>query len=137
MKVVFADTFYWIAFINPADEWHLRVKTVAATLNKTKIVTTDEVFVEVLTFSATRGILMRKRAVELVKSAMINRRIQVIQQTRDSFLAGVALYENRPDKEYSLTDCISMNTTRQLEITEVLTHDKHFTQEGFVILFSD
>lgn len=137
MKVVFADTFYWIAFINPADEWYLRVKTVAATLNKTKIVTTDEVFVEVLTFSATRGILMRNRAVELVKSAMINRRIQVVQQTRDSFLAGVALYENRPDKEYSLTDCISMNTMRQFGITEVLTHDKHFAQEGFVILFSD
>lgn len=128
MKVVFADTFYWIAFINPGDEWHLRVRTVAATLNKTQIITIDEIFVEVLAFSSTRGILMRNRAVELVKSAMTNRRIQVIQQTRESFLAGVELYENRPDKEYSLTDCISMNTMRQLEITEILTHDKHFTQ---------
>lgn len=137
MKAVFADTFYWVAFINRGDEWHSRVKTVAATLNKTKIFTTDEIFVEVLTFASTRGILMRNRAVELVKSAMMNPRIQVIQQTRESFLAGVELYENRPDKEYSLTDCVSMNTMRQLGISEILTHDKHFTQEGFVILFPD
>jgi len=26
---------------------------------------------------------------------------------------------------------------RQMGITEVLTHDKHFAQEGFVILLSD
>jgi hypothetical protein len=30
--------------------------------------------------------------------------------------------------------CISMQTMRELEIIEMLTHDKHFTQEGFVIL---
>lgn len=137
MKTVFADAFYWIASINRGDEWHLRVKAVAVTLNKTKIITTDEVLVEVLAFSSTRGTPMRKRAIELVKSILTNPRFQVIQQSRDSFLAGVALYENRPDKKYSLTNCISMNTMCQLEITEVLTHDKHFTQEGFVILFPD
>ncbi|KAM3107142.1 type II toxin-antitoxin system VapC family toxin [Phormidesmis sp. 146-33] len=123
--------------MNPGDEWHSRVKTVANTLNTAQIFTTDEIFVEVLTFSSTRRTLMRKRAVELVKSTMMNPRIRVIQQTRDSFLAGIELYETRSDKEYSLTDCISMNTMRQLGLTEVLTHDKHFAQEGFVILFAD
>lgn len=102
-----------------------------------QIVTTDEVLAEVLTFYATRGVFMRQRAVELARSVMHNPRMQVIQQTRDSFLTGVLLYENRLDKGYSLTDCISMQTMRQLGITEMLTHDKHFTQEGFVILLAD
>ena len=47
------------------------------------------------------------------------------------FLAGLALYERRPDKQYSLADCISMNVMRQRGIQEVLTNDQHFKQEGF------
>jgi hypothetical protein len=39
-----------------------------------------------------------------------------------------------PGKYYSLTDCISMNLMRGRGITEILTHDQHFTQEGFTIL---
>ena len=137
MTPVFADAFYWIASINPGDDWHTRVKAMAAIANQRHIVTTDEVLAEVLTLYATQGKLMRQRAVNLVKSVMSNPRMQVIQQSRDTFLAGVLLYENRLDKGYSLTDCISMQTMRQLGITEVLTHDKHFTQEGFVILLTD
>ncbi len=36
-------------------------------------------------------------------------------------------YKARPDKGYSLTDCISMNLMRERDITEILTHDHHFT----------
>ena len=61
--------------------------------------------------------------------------IQIIPQTHSSFLQGLELYENRLDKEYSLTDCISMQIMTQMGITKILTHDKHFTQEGFDILF--
>jgi predicted nucleic acid-binding protein len=66
---------------------------------------------------------------------MNNPAVQVIPQDHESFVAGLNLYEKRLDKGYSLTDCISMNTMNQLEIIEVLTHDQHFTQEGFIILF--
>jgi len=44
------------------------------------------------------------------------------------------LYARRLDKEYSLTDCISMNVMRDEGITDILTNDHHFTQEGFTIL---
>jgi hypothetical protein len=39
--------------------------------------------------------------------------VRVVPQSRDSFLAGMALYGSRPDKGYSLTDCISMQTMRK------------------------
>lgn len=136
MKQLFADTFYWLASINPGDDWHNKAKAITATLDQVQIVTTDEVLTEVLTFSAARG-RMRYVAVQLVKRLMKDPKILVLQQTRNSFLSGIQLYENRFDKEYSLPDCISMNAMRQLGITEVLTHDKHFAQEGFVILLSD
>ena len=40
-----------------------------------------------------------------------------------------------PDKEYSLTACMSMHVMRRERLTEVLTNDRHFIQEGFHILF--
>ena len=61
--------------------------------------------------------------------------IDVLPQTRTDFDAALALYEARPDKGYSLTDCRSMVALRALGVTEVLTNDHHFTQQGFTILF--
>ncbi len=46
----------------------------------------------------------------------------------------MSLYESRLDKGYSLTDCISMTVMRERNISDVLTHDNHFRQEGFKIL---
>ena len=46
-------------------------------------------------------------------------------------------YEARPDKGYSLTDCISMQAMRREELTDVLTNDRHFEQEGFRALFRE
>ena len=63
--------------------------------------------------------------------------IRVIPQSRDSFLGGITLYAARLDKGYSLTDCISMQTMRREGLTDVLTNDRHFEQEGFHTLFRD
>lgn len=49
-------------------------------------------------------------------------------------LEGLPLYERRPDKGYSLVDCISMNVMRRLRLRQVLTNDRHFAQEGFTVL---
>jgi predicted nucleic acid-binding protein len=59
----------------------------------------------------------------------------VVESTRALFLEGLSLYRARPDKAYSLTDCISMQVMRREGLTDVLTNDHHFTQEGFTILF--
>jgi uncharacterized protein len=61
----------------------------------------------------------------------------VLPQTHATFLAGLQLYERRPDKEYSLIDCTSMQAMREHGWIEVLTHDRHFGQEGFTLLLSD
>jgi uncharacterized protein len=61
--------------------------------------------------------------------------IRLIPQSHDTFRAGLALYRARPDKGYSLTDCISMQTMLREGLTVVLTNDGHFEQEGFRALF--
>jgi predicted nucleic acid-binding protein len=136
MKQISADTFYWVALINSQDNWHQRAREVTSSLKSVELVTTDEIFVEVLNFQSAQGVKMRRRTVEFIDDLLQNPRLQVIPQNRESFLQGFELYRRRPDKEYSLTDCISMTVMQRLKISEVLTHDNHFKQEGFIILFN-
>ncbi|MBW4446238.1 MAG: PIN domain-containing protein [Spirirestis rafaelensis WJT71-NPBG6] len=135
MRTIFADTFYWAALLNPRDEWHIRVISFSKNLSSVRLVTTDEVLTEFLNFFSGYDMKIRQSVIERIQNILQNDYVQVIPQSHDTFLAGLELYRQRFDKQYSLTDCISMQTMKQLEITEVLTHDRHFKQEGFTILF--
>jgi uncharacterized protein len=98
------------------------------------IVTTEEALTEVLAYFSERGRYLRQVAVAYVEDILDDPEFVVRPQTHQSFLDGLSLYKARPDKGYSLTDCVSMETMRQEGISEILTHDGHFTQEGFTIL---
>ncbi len=127
---VFADTFYWIALTDSTDASHLRALQVTD-----EIITTDEVLTEYLTFFSGAPEFMRREVALAVDDILQNPTVKVIAQSRESFLDGLKLYRDRPDKGYSLTDCISMQTMRREGLTEVLTNDRHFEQEGFRALF--
>jgi len=134
-RTLFADTFYWIALIFPRDAFHAAVSSISRTLGTVRLVTTDEVLTEVLSHFARLGPYWRGKAAALVHDARSDPDVDVLPQTRADFDAALALYEARPDKGYSLTDCRSMLALRARGVTEVLTNDHHFTQEGFTILF--
>jgi predicted nucleic acid-binding protein len=137
MSAVFADTFYWIALADYTDDAHHRALALTAERAGTAIVTTDEVLAEYLTFFSAAPEVVRRGVAASVQGILANPLIRVIPQTRASFLAGLDLYIQRPDKRYSLVDCISMQTMRQEGLIEVLTNDRHFEQEGFRALFRD
>jgi len=132
---VFADSFYWIALANPVDAWHSAATKFSETNPGGVLITTDEVLSEFLNYFSAAGERKRGVVARMFEEAMDHPRITVLPQTRQSLLRGFAFYEARADKGYSLTDCISMNAMRERTITEVLTHDQHFVQEGFTILF--
>jgi uncharacterized protein len=134
VRVVFADTLYWYAIANPRDQWHPVAVQARARLGALQIVTTEEVLLEFLAAMSGGGQYLRRATVALVRTIMADQSAKVLPQTHFSFLRGVELYEKRPDKAYSLVDCISMNAMRDEGITEILTNDHHFTQEGFLVL---
>ena len=51
-----------------------------------------------------------------------------------TILLAIDLYEKRLDKDHSLTDCSSMAAMRSLGISEILSTEDHFHQEGFALL---
>ena len=136
MTTVFADTQYWVAIVRPKDQWQESAKRARSLLGTTRLLTTDEVLTEFLTTLSDGGEQLRLQAVKMVRAILNNPNVKVLPQTRDSFLRGVAFYEQRSDKKYSLTDCISMNAMKSESVTKILTHDHHFQQEKFEVLMT-
>jgi uncharacterized protein len=134
MRKVFADAQYWVAILNDRDQSHAAARAATQALQGVTLVTTEEALTEVLAFFCEQGPHLRQLASDTVRGLFANPLMQVVSQSHQSFLDGLALYEARRDKGYSLTDCISMNVMRQEGITEVLTDDDHFMQEGFIKL---
>ncbi len=133
MRRVFADSLYWTALSHQRDQWHAVAMKASQGLRGVEIVTTQEMLSEFLTafrhHSSTRRLAARR-----VHQITSDPQIRVIPQSDLSFQDGLLFYQARPDKEYSLADCISMAAMRKEGITEVLTHDQHFFQEGFTLL---
>jgi predicted nucleic acid-binding protein len=137
LKAVFADTFYWAALTSTEDAAHERAVALSRSFAPDKIITTDEVLCEYLAFCAGARPSIRAEAGQIVAELIEDLAVRVVPQSRESFLSGLQLYRARPDKGYSLTDCISMQTMRREGLTKVLTNDRHFEQEGFRALFRD
>lgn len=121
MREFFADTFFWTALADPQDQWHHRVRQFDMNLSGARIVTTDEVLAEFATHLGVRDYRLRTVAAQWVRAILDDPNIEVVAQSRDSFLAGLVLFENRPDKLYSLIDCNSMHVMRRRGIAEALT----------------
>ncbi len=134
-SLLFVDTWFWVATLNPRDAWHDFARGEAQRRFDDRLVTSEEVLSEVLAYFAEGGAFLREVATTAVRGMFRSPLIEVERQSHASFLAGLELYEQRLDKGYSLVDCVSMVTMRRLGITEVLTGDRHFAQEGFITLF--
>ena len=135
MSSVLADASYFIALFRPRDQWKETAQEARRRLGDVELVTTDEILTEFLTgVSGGGGAVIREKAEEAVQEMLRNGNIRVIPQTRPSFLDGLNRFRRRLDKAYSLQDCIAMNVMEAEDITEILTTDHNFEQEGFTIL---
>src|SRR2546428_564818 len=127
MRTVFVDTLYWIALINYRDQWHERAISINADLDDAHLVTTDSILTELANFFAEYGDMMRRKVALAIQTILSDEQVEVLPESRPTFVDGLMLYQSRPDKGYSLTDCIAMNAMTKRGITDVLTHDDHFT----------
>jgi predicted nucleic acid-binding protein len=99
---------------------------------QTDLVTTPWVLVEVA--DGLAGSPDRGKFDELLHFLRSHKHVTVAPLDQQVFDQGVELYTRRPDKDWSLTDCISFVVMREHGITDALTGDHHFEQAGFNIL---
>ncbi len=137
MRVVFADSGYWIAMFNPLDSLHEKAETVTAQLGKFRIVTTQMVIVEFLNFMSSKGVFLRETAVDATRSLENNPTVEIVEQTGVQFGSALALYASRADQRWGITDCASFMLMEEQGITEALAYDRDFEQAGFVALLRE
>jgi hypothetical protein len=132
MKTVFADTFYFLSLLNPSDEAHS--KAVAFTEgNDFRLITTMWVLTELADGLAT-STSGRTEFLSTLADLQTDPDSIIIPCDDALLTAGVQLYGDRLDKQWSLTDCISFVVMTGQGVTEALTADHHFEQAGFVAL---
>jgi predicted nucleic acid-binding protein len=131
MRTVFADTGFYIAVGSPRDQHFPAAQRLLHSF-RGRILTTEYVLLEVANFLSS--IESRAGLVQLMKQIEADADTKVVASSHSLWSRGLQLYRNRPDKNWSLTDCISFVVMQDQNVTEALTADRHFAQAGFSIL---
>ncbi|MGC8641878.1 MAG: type II toxin-antitoxin system VapC family toxin [Isosphaeraceae bacterium] len=134
MNEVFADTFYFLAFLNPADRFHAEAIRLTQALCF-PYVTTTAVLIELADALCRPGARLVVHRFLVTLAADPN--VRVVDTSSAWYSRGLALFGQRADKGWSLTDCISFQVMHERGITDALTGDHHFEQAGFRALFKE
>ena len=132
MNALFGDAVYFIALANPGDQYHGRAKTFE--IAGRSLVTTHYVLTEVGNALAHRA--LRGQFVKLLTHLENWPDVLILPGRDELYRDGTDLYRQRPDKDWSLTDCISLVVMQRHQITEALTADHHFEQAGYISLLN-
>jgi predicted nucleic acid-binding protein len=130
----FADTSFWIALASKRDQHHHRALAWHQFVTRTRstVLTTDAVLLEWL--NAMSDVSTRRVAAESCLRARADARIEVVPLQAHLMVSGAELYRDRPDKNWSLTDCISFVVMERRGMKEALTADRDFEQAGLKAL---
>ena len=90
---------------------------------------TEYVLWETMNFASGTG--NRAKSHVLMRHVLESPDFEVVPARFDLFEAGLQLHAQRPDKAWSLTDCISFVVMTDRGLSEALTGDHHFEQAGF------
>jgi len=131
MKAVFADAFYFVGLLNRADEHHGKVVAAAHQLHD-DIITTEWILAEFADALAKSG--SRRLVAQFIRDLEQDPKTRIIRAGTELFRRGLHLYDERRDKKWSLTDCISFVVMTDEGLRDALTGDEHFDQAGFKAL---
>jgi hypothetical protein len=133
MTRIFADSYFFFAILNPRDPAHAKAMDFSRQ-NRGPLVTTAWVLTELADGLASTP--RRQAFRRVLEDIEANRANLVVPASAETFEKGVEFYHARPDKQWSLTDCISFLVMSEEGITEALAADHHFERAGFKALLS-
>lgn len=127
----FVDTGAWYAYINAKDPDHSKAQEILESFDGI-LVTSNYIFDEIITLALAR--LGHRRAVKVGEVLLTPGVVELVRVGATDERSAWQLFQERPDKMYSFTDCTSFALMRRLKLTKALTLDEHFAQEGFEVL---
>lgn len=134
MKTVFADACFYITLLRRVDELHLKCVQWDR-LYDGHFLTSEFTLIELGNCLAKTA--QRPAIPEFIRRLRADSRTTILPHDPFWIAQGFDLYARRPDKQWSLTDCISFEMMRRHNLTDALSADHHFTQAGFNALLAD
>ncbi len=127
----FVDTGCWIALLNKHDHLHKAADALYKRRMESgsSLVTTSSVLTE--TFNALANPAFKPSVIEFRRRLESSPRVEIVFVDPALWSKGWDIYENRLDKAWSLTDCISLAVMKEQGISDALTGDHHFVQAGY------
>jgi len=135
MTTAFADSTFYVAILIARDANHSKAKALAQSWTGS-VVTTEYVLTEVANHvcgSPTR----RAKFGKFLADVTADSHTRIVESSHQLWQRGVDLYLRRPDKEWSLTDCISFVVMEEQSLADAMAADHHFEQVGFHALILD
>ena len=132
MNAVFADTFFYLALLDERDPSH--AQALAESKVKRTLLTTEFILLELGNACARAEDHADYLAV--LAGVRASPRTRIISLDSRLLQRGLELFAARPDKNWSLTDCISFVVMQDEGLSEALTGDGHFEQAGFKALLA-
>jgi predicted nucleic acid-binding protein len=126
--MTFLDTGYLAAIADSRDELHDRAMKWSHAL-RGKVVVSEYVLVE--TFNLLSRPEDRAQVHAVVDLLRNSANCEIIYIDQPLFSEAVDFHLRRPNKEWSLTDCVSFILMKHHRIDRALAYDKHFEQAGF------
>src|SRR5438477_1964762 len=123
------DTVFIQALLNRRDSYHKQATAFLPRVRKaSEVWVTEAVLVEV---GNALSAIDRLVAAQFIQQCYRTENMRVVSVDTVLLNQGLALYQSRQDKTWSLTDCISFVVMEQQGITDAVTADRHFSQTGY------
>ena len=128
---LFLDTSFAIALASRRDQLHEKAVSLASQIREEglELVTTIPVVIEIGNSLAKQS--FRSAAIQLITSLHSDPSVTIVPLDHSLYNRSFALFSDRSDKDWGLTDCISFVVMEDQQIGSALTADKHFQQAGF------
>jgi len=123
--------------LNPKYGLHGVVTRVSEQLGRCRVVTSEFVLLEMFKLLADRGTHLRRIAVKALENMRADPNTEIVPASSILFQKACKTYGEREDKEWDAIDCSSLVIMQERNISEALTHDKHFEQMGFRALLRE
>ncbi len=131
----FLDTAYVLALLNPKDIYHKQAMAALPLMQSAREVwITEAVLIEIGNALSRSN---RNAAAAFINSCYITPNVRVVSIDTSLLKRSLDFYNNREDKGWGLTDCISFVVMADQGLKEALTTDEHFKQAGFQVLLLD
>ncbi len=125
---LFLDTVFIQALLNKHDSYHLQARAFFPRVRVAEVWITEAILIEV---GNALSAIDRSGAVTFIQQCYHASNMHVVAVDSVLLSQALQLYQERPDKTWGLTDCISFVAMQQQSLMDAVTADQHFVQAGY------